>query len=386
MQRGLNRLWVLVRLALLMGLLTLVRPPQALVTLGPQQRIATRNDLAGVHTRFTEEAEAWKIQRGLQMVREMGAPWVVEFFPWAYYEPSKGNFTWANADRIVDHANRQGLKIIARLGFVPEWARPPATTFTYLDPTHYADFANYAAAFAAHFKGRVQHIVIWNEPNLSGEWGLRPVDAKAYVEMLRAVYPAVKTANPDALVLAGALAPTLEPAGSPNGLNDLTYLEQMFEEIERLEIRDSSMPISNLQSPISSAISHPYDAWAIHTYGRTVPPGEAPAPDQLNFRRAELLREVMVKHGDADLPVFITESGWNDDPRWAFGVTPAQRIAYTVQAWDYAKANWPWAKCVAVWVFKLPASAQGYRDNFTFVTPSLEPLPIYDEVKRALVP
>ena len=360
-----------------MGLLALVRPPQVLVTLGPQQTIVTRNELAGVHTRFVDEAEAWKIQRGLQMVREMGAGWIVEFFPWAYYEPSKGHFTWDNADRIVDHANRQGLKIIARLGFVPEWVRTPTTTFTFLEAQHYADFANFAAAFAAHFTGRVRHIVIWNEPNLSGEWGLRPVDAKAYVEMLRVVYPAIKTANPNALVLVGALAPTLEPAGSPNGLNDLIYLEQMYEEIKRLEIRDS---ISNLQSPIP----RPYDAWAIHTYGRTAPPDEAPAPDRLNFRRAELLREVMLKQGDTAVPVFITESGWNDDTRWAFGVTPAQRIEYTLQAWDYTKTNWDWVQCVAVWVFKLPAPAHGYRDNFTFVTPGLEPLPIYDEVRRAL--
>jgi hypothetical protein len=41
---------------------------------------------------------------------------------------------------------------------------------------------------------------------------------------------------------------------------------------------------------------------------------------------------------------------------------------------------------VAFWVFKLPAPARGYRDHFTFVTPSLEPLPIYDELRRALVP
>ena len=384
-------LWVLVRVVLLMGLLALVRPPQVLVTLGPQQTVFTRNELAGVHTRFVDEAEAWKIQRGLQMVREMGAGWIVEFFPWAYYEPSQGHFTWDNADRIVDHANRQGLKIIARLGFVPEWARPKitddgrTTTFTYLSSQNYTDFANYAAAFAAHFKGRVQHIVIWNEPNLSGEWGLRPVDAKAYVELLRAVYPAIKTANPDVLVLVGALAPTLEPMGSPNGLNDLIFLEQIYEELrmKNAELRKEKADSSILNSQFSI---RPYDAWAIHTYGRTAPPDEAPAPERLNFRRAELLREVMVKHGDASVPVFVTESGWNDDTRWAFGVTPAQRIEYTVQAWDYAKTNWAWVQCVAVWVFKLPAPAHGYRDNFTFVTPGLEPLPIYDEVKRVLAP
>jgi hypothetical protein len=194
---------------------------------------------------------------------------------------------------------------------------------------------------------------------------MRPVDPAGYVEMLAAVYPAVKAANPGALVLAGALAPTLEPAGSAQGLNDLLYLEAMY----------AALPARR-----------PYDAWAVHSYGRTAPPAEAPAPDRINFRRAELLREIMARHGDADVPVYITESGWNDDPRWAFGVTPAQRIAYTLGAWDYAQAHWPWARCVAVWVFKLPAPAYGYRDRFTFVTPSLEPLPIYDEVKRALRP
>jgi hypothetical protein len=68
------------------------------------------------------------------------------------------------------------------------------------------------------------------------------------------------------------------------------------------------------------------------------------------------------------------------------GVTPAQRIRYTIDALDYAQANWPWVRSVAFWVFKLPAPARGYRDHYTFVTPSLEPLPIYEEVKRALTP
>ena len=389
------------RIGALVALMAWVQPPRLLVTLGPQQTVNTRNPLAGMHTRFVDEAEAWKIQRGLSLIREMGAPWVVEFFPWVYYEPRQGQFDWAAADRIIDHANRQGLQVIARLGFVPDWARPAATpdgqptTFTYLDADRYPDFARFAAAFAAHFQGRVQHIVIWNEPNLSGEWGLRPVDPAGYVEMLRAVYPAIKQANPDVEVLAGALAPTLEPEGSPNGLDDLVYLRQIYAALAGdgrrsgadAATEDGDSP--NLAQPSSVTrlpSSRPYDAWAVHSYGRAAPADAAPAPDQINFRRTELLRAIMVEHGDADVPVYITESGWNDDVNWAFGVTPAQRIQYTLQAWDYAQANWPWVRCVAAWVFKLPAPAQGYRDHFTFVTPSLEPLPIYEEVQRHLVP
>jgi hypothetical protein len=389
--------WLVVRLAVFVWFLSLIQPPQVLVTLGEQQTVVTRNDLAGMHTRFIDEAETWKIQRGLSMIREMGVPWIVEFFPWAYLEPRKGQYQWQIAERIIDHANRQGLRVIARLGLVPEWARPDPkvqqTSFTYLDAQHYADFGEFAAAFAAHFKGRVREIVIWNEPNLTGEWGMRPVDAAGYVELLRASYAPIKRANPDAVVLAGALAPTLEPPGSTQGLNDLLYLEQMYAALDEVRTRgderrltdDEDMQSSNVKRQ-SITTNRPYDAWAVHAYGRTAPPDAPPVAGEINFRRTELLHDTMVKHGDGDLPVYITEAGWNDDTLWAFGVTPAQRITYTLGAWGYAEAHWPWVRCVAMWVFKLPAPAHGYRDRYTFVTPSLEPLPIYEEVRRGLAP
>jgi hypothetical protein len=362
-------------LVVLMGLLLQIRPPQLLVTLGPQQTVHTRNALTGMHTRFVDEAEAWKIKRGLEMVREMGAPWVVEFFPWAYYEKAKGEFDFSSADRIVDHANRQGLTVIARLGFVPEWARRTTqdgreTTFTYIDPQNYVDFADFAAAFATHFKSRVQHFIVWNEPNLQNEWGMRRVDPAAYVQMLRVVTPAIKRANPNAIVLAGALAPTIE-RNRDVALSDLAFLEEMY-----LAARQTS----NVNGAIADL---PWDALAAHTYGTTMPPEEAPDVSKINFRRVELLREVMLKHGD-ESPVYITETGWNDDTNWVNGVSPAQRIDYTLRALDYAKTNWPYVRCMAFWVFKLPAPARGYRDRFTFVTPSLEPLPIYEEIKRTL--
>ena len=122
----------------------------------------------------------------------------------------------------------------------------------------------------------MNHVIIWNEPNLSFEWGYRPVDPEGYVELLRAVYPRARAANPDVVVLAGALAPTLEPEGSTAGLSDLAYLERMYR---------------------AGAAGY-FDALAAHAYGLTFPPDEPPAPGAINFRRVELLREVMVAHGD----------------------------------------------------------------------------------------
>ncbi len=132
-------------------------PGEPLVTLGAPQTVQTRNTKAGVHTRLTDEAAAWKIQHTLQLVREMGAPWIVEFFPWAYIEPGKNSFDWSHADQVIDQARAQGLTVVARLGLVPAWARPDPrdkeTTFNYLDADHYDEFGDFVYAFVDRYQG-----------------------------------------------------------------------------------------------------------------------------------------------------------------------------------------------------------------------------------------
>jgi polysaccharide biosynthesis protein PslG len=348
-----------IRLLLLALILATLRPPPLLVTVGSAQTVQTQLPIAGVHTRLSDEVEPWKIQRSLQLVREMGAPWIVEFFPWAYYAASDGTFAWSQPDLIINHAEAQGLTVVARLGLTPSWARPPDTSLNYLDAGGYEAFAAYAAAFAARYRGRVAYIIVGNEPNLSFEWGYRTTTPQDYVELLQVVYPAVKTANPEMGVLAGALAPTLEPPGSPWGLNDLIYLESMYE---------------------AGAAGY-FDALAVHTYGFTFPPEAEPGPELLNFRRVELLRQIMVAHGDQHKPILITETGWNDHPRWTRAVRPSQRIQYTLDAFRFAEAHWPYVELMALWVFRYPAPARNYMDYFTLVTPEFVTKPIYDEIR-----
>jgi hypothetical protein len=334
---------------------TLLQPAPALVTPGPPQTVVSDHPITGVHTRLTDEVEEWKIKRTLQLVREMGAPWIVEFFPWAYYQGADREISWRHPDMVVEHAAAQGLKIIARIGLTPEWARPQDTPLTYLDETAYDDFAAFTAAFAARYRGKVGYLIVGNEPNLSYEWGYRQTTPADYVELLRSVYPAVKEANSDMAVLGGALAPTLEPPGSPWGLNDLAYLQGLYD-----------------------AGAAPYfDGLAVHTYGLTFPPQSEPGPQVLNFRRVELVRQIMVDNGDDETPIYITESGWNDHPRWTRAVRPGQRIAYTLDALTYAEENWPYVHVVAIWAFRYPAPTRSYMDYYTLVTPEFIPKPIY---------
>ncbi len=357
--RGRARPAVGLRLLALMAVLSLIQPAPILVTPGPPQAVDTNHPIVAVHTRLTDEIEAWKIKRTLEMVREMGATTIVEFFPWAYYQAEDGSVAWDHIDQVMAHAGAQGLRVIARIGWTPDWARPEDTPPTYLDRDAYEAYAAFAAAFAARYPGTLQGIIVGNEPNLSFEWGYRPASPQDYVDLLAAAYPAIKAANPDVLVLGGALAPTLEPPGSPWAMNDLTYLDALY----------------------TAGAAAYFDALAVHAYGLTSPALEPPAPDRLNFRRVELVRDVMVRHGDAATPIFVTESGWNDHPRWTMSVRPAERVLNTLDALAYAEAEWPYVENVAVWAFRLPVQASSYMDYFTLVTPDFLPKPIYDAIR-----
>ncbi|MCL5950768.1 MAG: beta-galactosidase [Chloroflexi bacterium] len=336
-----------------------VAPPPILVMLGPPQKVETTSPKLGVHTRLTDEVEEWKIQKTLEMVREMGAPWIVEYFPWGYIENSQGEYDWQHADLVVDHARAQGLTVIARLGFVPAWARPKDSVTSYLDDAHVPLFANFVQAFVNHFRGRVSYIIIWNEPNVSFEWGYRPVDPAGYTRLLQAAYVAAKQADPSVQVLAGALAPTLAAPGSTDTMSDLEYLQKMYD----------------------AGAKNYFDILAVHAYGWTAPADDPPSPGVVNFRRTELLHDIMIANGDGAKHVMITEGGWNDHPRWTKAVSPAQRIEYTLRALDLAK-EWDWLDACVFWVFRFPAPTLTYQDYYTFVTPGFDPKPIYYEVQK----
>ena len=319
---------------------------------------SSASSILGVHTRLTDEVEEWKIVRTMDEVRRMGASWVVELFAWAYVEPTKGNFDWSHSDVVVRAANERGLTVIARLDFVPAWARPRESTPRYLDAEHYADYASFVYQFVRRYRGAVRYVVIWNEPNLSFEWGYRPVDPAAYTALLRSAYTRAKEADPDTMVLAAGLAPTLEQ--SALGLTDLVYLQRMYD----------------------AGAGACFDALAVHAYGWKLPPDDPPALDRINFARVELVREVMVRNGDAAKSIVITEAGWNDHPRWAKAVRPGERIQYTVRALRKAREEWPWVLAANLWAFRLPTPAHNYNDYFTFVDTEFRPKPIYEAVRE----
>ncbi len=339
----------------------IVRP----LHLPPQQHVQTTNSKIGVHTRLTGVGDEAYIASTLQQVREMGASWIVDLFPWAYVQPrSRYGFDWTGSDMVIAHAARQGLTVVARIDIVPQWARPLESSDRYLDSEHYVDYANYVVAFLQRYRPYgVRHVIIWNEPNLAFEWGRRPPDPQAYAELLKVVYPRVKAAVPDAIVLAGALSPGASLGDGRDRLGDLEYTQQLY-----------------------AAGAAPYfDMWAVHAYGARVSYDDPPYPEEVNFRRTEINHELIAALGDRNKPLIITEGGWNDNLRWSAAVRPADRLRWTIGAYRQSQ-EWNWLEATCIWQFSTPWQARTYQDNWNFVAADGTPKAIYWAVREAFVP
>ncbi len=150
--------------------------------------------------------------RDLDLMKDANFNWVKQTFAWETIEaPVKGQFDWTIADRVVQQADESDLKLLARLSSDPDlkdkfWGgKPPANT---------ANFADFAFAVANRYNctpeavGCIQAYQVWNEPNLSREWGDNPPNPAQYAEFLRTVYAAIKRGNPNAIVISAGMAPT----------------------------------------------------------------------------------------------------------------------------------------------------------------------------------
>jgi GH35 family endo-1,4-beta-xylanase len=323
--------------------------------------LSPQHSKIGLHTRLTDEPDPANIKREFQMLRDMGGTWATEFFPWAYIQPDDRNrFDWEHADEVVNAANAAGITLLARIDGVPDWAKPSNTTWRYLDRDHYADYGDFVYAFVSHFKGRISHYIIWNEPNTAAEWGQRPPDPQAYTDLLKVAYTRAKQADPNCTVLLAGLAPNLERQGSTTALNDLVYLDELYQ--------DGAAPY--------------FDAVAAHAYGLQASPDDPSAPNKLDFSRVEEIHKIMLSHGDSGKQVYITEGGWNDSPRWSYAVKPYQRVEYTIAAYRKAEQEWPWVSAVCLWASRFPKPQYTYFDNYSFITPDFIPKAVYLEVQK----
>jgi hypothetical protein len=324
----------------------------------------------------------WKpeiARRDLTLVQEMGFTWVKQQFAWRDVEGvAKGHFDWTRPDDIVRRANNRKLKLLARIDRQPFWTQPEGTQpLENAPPSNLQDFADFCYVLADRYRGRIAAYQVWNEPNLSREWGNRPPDPNGYVELLKACYVSIKRADPSALVISAGMAPT--GTWTDQVMPDDMFIEQMYQ-----------------------AGAAPYfDILGVHAPGYKAPPETSPddvarSPDLggqrfFCFRRVEDLRALMVKYGDSGKQIAVLEMGWTTDPihpEYAWHAVDEQTQAdYLVRAFKFAKENWsPWISIMTVIAFGDPLWTEDDEQYWWTIVypdwPEIRVRPAYDALKN----
>jgi polysaccharide biosynthesis protein PslG len=352
--------------------------------LAPETVTLTTESPFGVNVFLEQEVELAKREQAVRMAAEAGFTWLRQEFPWEDIEiHGKGDFedrrhepfrsAWEKYDHIVALANQYDMELIVRLSNPPAWTRAGGDEVgSYAPPDDYADYGDFVRAVVSRYRGEVRYYQLWNEPNINPEWGNAPVSPEAYTELLRIGATAVREADPDAVVIAGALAATIDLDGTfvpSHNFTDLLFLQRMYD-----------------------AGAAPYfDMMAVQGYGLwSGPTDHRMHPRVMNFGRAQFVRDLMVANGDAAKPIWISEMNWNAapedvDPR--FGrVTLEQQAENLPLAFERIRQEWPWLGVANVWYLKRATDVWEQNRQpeayFRLLAPDFTPQPVYEAMKQ----
>ena len=247
---------------------------------------------------------------------DSGSTWLRNEISWEATEPQDFQpavYSWSAADSVVETARIGGFNLIITVIRNPEWAATSPEGV--IDRVPLSRFASFVNALVERYDGdgiddapgspRIRHWEFYNEPDAAfirndHRWGN---NGKEYAEMLAAVYPAVKAANPNAQVLLGGIAyDWFEDQGGPFVR---TFLDDVL-------ANDGGQYFDIMNF-------HQYPTFALN-WGSPNGPGLV--------EKTAAVRAKLAEYG-LQKPIFITESGMHSNDAIGNPMTPELQARYT---------------------------------------------------------
>jgi Glycosyl hydrolase family 79 C-terminal beta domain len=261
-------------------------------------------------------------------------------------DPNSPGYNWSAIDRAVDLVVAAGMDPILMLdGPPPLWASSkPSLNNPRYRPRATA-FGPFAAAVAKRYGDRVDRYILWNEPNLplwlqpqaTCKFAKRctPVSPDLYRAMVGEAYKPIHDADPGAVVLIGALAPSGSNLMSDNAaMRPLQFLRSLACVDVHLVPIASGRCATFQPVPLDGLSYHPHST-------RHAPdqpyanPGDA---DLASLSKVERLLDQLQQRGrlhstTTPINLWLDEYGYQTDPPdKARGVSLARQDRYLQQA------------------------------------------------------
>ncbi len=152
----------------------------------------------------------------LSVIQQVGAGWARVALSWSTVEPSNTspeNFNWSAYDAGFVAAAEKGIQLLVNVTGNPSWAAD--SSCGPISPVNLQEYTSFLQALVSRYSQAPYDAHAWelyNEPDntdinnrswLGGCWGGK---GKEYGDVLKAAYPAIKAADPQAQVAVGSLA------------------------------------------------------------------------------------------------------------------------------------------------------------------------------------
>ena len=224
-----------------------------------------------------------RLAGSIAMLADIGAQFVRFDFDWKDIEPADDRFDFSKYDEIVSRLQQEKIEILGILDYGNTWSDPTTGNQQAIDY-----FADYVYNTVKHFKTKIKHWQIWNEPNNYLFWNAS--DPGHYYKLLKASYGAVKQANPEAVVVLGGINGNGKDTVKFLGLN-INFAKANF--------------LPDLYNYGAKDAKDYFDVVAIHPYTFA---DKIDSTDNLNTAINDA-RAIMSANGDGSKRLWITELG-----------------------------------------------------------------------------
>jgi hypothetical protein len=195
------------------------------------------------------------MDKAAALARDAGVKWTREEFMWSRICPERGAYRFDFYDRVVETALAHGISVYGLVDYWSRWTKP-------YTEEGIEDYCEYARDLVLHYKDRIKHWEVWNEPNIFFWQGPKEM----YPVLLERAYAAIKEADPDAKVL-GISTCTFDP----------TFIQ------------------------MCTSYGAPYDILTVHPYRNEL--------DDLGLMDDFWMTADLVDHR----PIWVTEMGWSSN-------------------------------------------------------------------------
>jgi hypothetical protein len=146
-----------------------------------------------------------------QHAAQLGVKWARCQTGWARTEKTRGQYDFGWLDEVVDGLLNIGIQPWFNLGYGNPLYTPGADETAVgwvpvFDEAAMDGWTAFTGKIANHFRDRVRHYEIWNEPNHKNFWKPGEPDAAGYVKLVERTAPVIRRHVPNAVIIGGAIA------------------------------------------------------------------------------------------------------------------------------------------------------------------------------------